>query len=53
MGDTTDLTIEGTGTAVYTLNGRTVLTRNALHIPSLLGTLYSLRKHRQRPGRGV
>ena len=47
------LPIEGIGNAVYTLNGRTILTRNALHIPALRGPLYSLRKHRQRPGFGV
>ena len=41
------------GTAVYTLNGRTILTRNALHISALRGPLYSLWKQRQRPGYGV
>ena len=51
--DTTRLPIEGIGTAIYTLNGRTILTRNALHIPSLRGPLYSLCKHRQIPDCGV
>ena len=37
LGDTTNLPIEGIGTAVYTLNGRTILTCNALHIPALQG----------------
>ena len=53
LGDTTRLPIEGIGTAVYKLNGHTILARNALHIPALRGPLYSLRKHRQRPGCGV
>ena len=53
LGDTTRLPIEGIGTVVYTLNGRTIHTRNGLHIPALRGPLYSLRKHRQRPGCGV
>ena len=53
LGDTIKLLIEGIGTTSYTLNGRTVLTSNALHIPELQGPLYSLRKHRQRPGCGV
>ena len=53
LGDTTRLPIEGTCTAVYTLNGRTILTCNALHNPALQGTIYSLCKHRQRPGCGV
>ena len=35
LGDTTKIPIEGIGTTVYTLNGRTILTRNALHIPAL------------------
>ena len=51
--DTTKPPIEGIGTAVYTPNGRTILTRNALHIPALRGTLYSIRKHCQQPGCGV
>ena len=53
LGDTTKLPIEVIVTAVYTLNVRTILTRNASHIPALWGPLYSLRKHRQRPGYGV
>ena len=51
--ETTKLPIEGIGTVVYTLNGCTILTHNALHIPALQGPLYSLRKHYQRPGCGV
>ena len=53
LGNTTKLPIEGIGTALYTLYGRTILTRNALHIPALRGSLYSLCKHHQRPGFGV
>ena len=53
LGHTTRLPIEGICTSVYTLNGRTILTRNALHISALRGPLYSLRKHRQRPGCGL
>ena len=53
LGDTTRLPIEVICTAVYKLNGRIILTCNALHIPDLRGPLYSLCKHRQRPGCGV
>ena len=52
LGDTTRLSIEGIGTTVYTLNGRTILTRNALQTPALRGSIYSLRKQRQIPGCG-
>ena len=51
--DTTRLPIEEICTTVYTLNGHTILTRNALHIPALRGPLYSLCKHCKRPGCGV
>ena len=37
--DTTRLPIEEVGTAVYTLNGRTIITHNAIYIPSLRGPL--------------
>ena len=39
LGDNTKLPIEVIVTAVYTLNGRTILTCNALHIPELRGPL--------------
>ena len=39
LGDTKRITIEGIGTVVYTLNVRTILTCNALHIPALRGLL--------------
>ena len=53
LGNTTRLPIEGIGTTVYTLSGRTILTCNTLHIPAIQGPLYYLRKHSQRPGCGV
>ena len=53
LGDTKRIPIEGIGTNVYTLNVRTILTCNALHIPALRGLLYSLHKNRQIPGCGV
>ena len=53
LGDTTKLPIEVIGTTVYTLNCRTIITCNALHIPALRVPLYSLLKHRQQPGCGV
>ena len=40
LGNTTKLPIEGIVTAVYTLNGRTILTHNALQITALKGPLY-------------
>ena len=39
LGDTTNIPIEVIGTAVYKLNVRTILTRNALHIHALRGAL--------------
>ena len=53
LGDTARLPIEGKCTAVYTINSRTILTLNNLHITALQGPLYSLCKHHQRPGCGV
>ena len=53
LGYNTRNPIEGICTTVYTLNGHTILTCNTLHIPALLGPIYSLRKHHQRPGCGV
>ena len=53
LGNTTKIPIEGIGTALYTITGLTILTRSAFHIPALRSTLYSLRKHRKRPGCGV
>ena len=53
VGFTTSFPVEVIGTVVYTLNVRTILIHNALHIPALQGPLYSLCKHRQIPGCGV
>ena len=53
LGDTTKLPIEVICTVVYKLNGLTILTCNALHIPALRGPLYSLCKHHKWPGCGV
>lgn len=53
LGDDTRVEIKGIGSAVYSLNGKVVKTRNALHIPSLRGPLLSLRRHRRRQGCGV
>ena len=53
LGNTTNLPIEGTVTAVYTLNGQTILTRNTLHIPALHVPLYYLHKHCQQTRCGV
>ena len=53
LGDTIRLPIDGIGTAVYTLNGCTILTCNALHVTVLCGPIYSLCQHHQIPGCGV
>ena len=53
LGDNTRLKIEGVGTAVYSLNGKVIKSRNCLHIPDLRGPLYSLRSHRLQPGCGI
>ena len=53
LGDTTKIIIEVIGTTIYTLNGKTIITRNAIHVPALCSPLYSLRKYCQIPGWGV
>ena len=53
LGHTTKIPNEVTGTAIYTLNGKTILTQNALHIHALRGPLYSIHKHCQQPGFGI
>ena len=45
MGDKALAPILGRGTAVISLNGKTVLERSCLHVLSLRNTLYSLRNH--------
>ena len=53
LGDNNKCRIEGEGTAIFSLNGKTILVRNALHVPALRSPLYSLRKHNQMPGCGI
>jgi hypothetical protein len=45
LGDHNKCRIEGQGTAIFSLNGKTILVRNALHVPGLRSPLYSLRRH--------
>jgi hypothetical protein len=52
LGDRTQLPIKGRGKAVFQLNGKTILVRDALHVPDLRAPLYSLRKHRHMDGCG-
>ena len=42
----------GRGTAIISLNGKRVLIRDALHVPSLRTPLYSLRAHHRQKGCG-
>ena len=42
LGDWSWSNIVGRGTAVFTMNGRYVLLRNALHVPFLQAPLYSM-----------
>ena len=50
LGDHNKCPIKGRGTAIFLLNGKTILVRNALYVPALRSPLYSLRKHSQIPG---
>lgn len=52
LGDSTELPIYGYGTAKFSLNGRIIVVRNALHVPGLTDPLYSLRQHRFMSGCG-
>ena len=52
MGNKTLAPVLGTGTAVISLNGKKVLVRNVLHVPTLRTPLYSLRKHLTQRGCG-
>ena len=45
MGNKTLAPVLGKGTAIISLNGKLVLVRNVLHVPTLRTPLYSLRKH--------
>jgi len=53
LGDNSTLQIAGEGTAVFSLNGKVIKVRNALHVPNLRQPLYSLRKHKTMPGCGT
>ena len=53
LGDDTRLPIAGSGSAIFSLNGRPILIRDALHVPGLRAPLYSLRQHRKQPGCGL
>ena len=52
LGDSTELPILGYGTAKFSLNGKIIMVRNALHVPGLTDSLYSLRQHRFMEGCG-
>jgi hypothetical protein len=52
MGNRTYARVAGRGTAIFSLNGKCVLVRNVLHVPSLSKPLYSLRAHLNQPGCG-
>ena len=52
MGNNSFLPVLGHGLAVISLNGQRILVRNALHMPSLVVPLYSLRAHFAQPGCG-
>ena len=41
------------GTAIFSLNGKTILVRNALYVPNLRDPFYSLQKHKAMPGCGT
>ena len=45
LGDDTTARIAGRGTAVISLNGKRILLRNALHVPTMKNPLYSLTHH--------
>ena len=53
LGNDTKVPILGEGTAVFSLNGKTLLIRNVLHVPDLRAPLYSLRKHKAMKGCGT
>jgi hypothetical protein len=52
MGNATFAPVLGRGTAILSLNGKSILVRNVLHIPDLHVPLYSLRAHLTQPGCG-
>ncbi len=52
MGNNSFLPVLSCGLAIILLNGQRVLVRSALHVPSLVVPLYSLRGHCMQPGCG-
>ncbi|EJK60060.1 hypothetical protein THAOC_19656 [Thalassiosira oceanica] len=52
MGNNAFVPVVGRGTAVFSLNGKHVMIRNAMHVPDLGRPLYSLRAHLLQPGCG-
>jgi hypothetical protein len=52
MGKNSYLPVLGRGLAIISLNGQCILVRNALHVPGLIVSLYSLRAHFTQPGCG-
>ena len=46
----TKLPILGEDTSVFSLNGKTIMVWDAVHVPGLRALLYSLRKHKFMPG---
>ena len=53
LGDKSTVPIAGEGTATFSINGKVITVRNALHVPDLRQPLYSLRKHKSMPGCGT
>eukprot|EP00804_Cyclotella_cryptica_P023772 CCRYP_011153-RA/>CCRYP_011153-RA protein AED:0.32 eAED:0.22 QI:0/0/0/1/1/1/2/0/951 len=52
LGDGAKLEQRGVGSAKISLNGKIIILRNVLHVPSLQDPLYSLCRHQQMPGCG-
>jgi hypothetical protein len=52
MGNNSFVPVLGCGTDVFSLNGKCLLVRNALHVPGLAVPLYSLHAHLQQCGCG-
>ena len=53
LGNDTRLPLLGIGTAKFSLTGKVLIIRNALHVPGLRNPLYSLRSHKTMPGCGT
>jgi hypothetical protein len=52
MGNNSYVPVLGRGTEIFALNGKCILVRNVLHIPSLAVLLYSLHTHITQQGCG-